>query len=395
MLIETRDKPTVVDLTKLYVDTFDDHVPRLRKHVDQMRHKWGPSRRRIEDKLKQQIQRLDKTFNEESVASRVDKIWFAVSVLNIFWFGVFIGSMPQWVHVIYTVQLAILLPIRFYTFFCKDWQYYLADLCYFVNLITMLYIWVWPQSSFLWISSYAFSFGTLCLAVVLWRNSFVLHSVEKTTSTVIHVLPPVILHTINFRIPNELKRSRFPGALSVGTWTGLRSVMITTVTYLLWQLFYHYFITIRCREHIARGRITSFEFLRRKYAKAWVGKFVNSLPGHFPHVAYALIQFGLQLLTMVPIPLFYHYEWLSTAYLIAIFSVASYNGASYYVDVFGKRFHKELVKLQKELENDQYHKSSVLREASSKNNILASEKVKMPFSTSDPFECKSAPVLAY
>lgn len=385
-------------LTRLYASAIDGHVPKVRKHVENVRHRLGPSRRKIGENLNRKIQKLDQTFSEESVASRVNKIWFAVSVLGIFWFGVFIGNRPEWVHVMYTVYLAFLLPIRFYTFYCKEWQYYLADLCYFVNLTTLLYIWVWPGSSLLWISSYAYSFGTLCLAVVLWRNSFVLHSIEKTTSTLIHVLPPVTLHTINFRVPTEKKLSRFPGALSVDTWATLRSVAITAVTYLLWQLFYHYFVTIRGREHIARGRVTSFEFLRRKYAKSWIGIFVNSLPGYFPHVAYALIQFGLQILTMMPIPLLYRHEALSTAYLIFVFWVATYNGASYYIDVFGRRFHKELLQLKDEVEKADKHyiESNILTESLSKENIyVPSDKTRAPLARNDLLKAGNPPLSVY
>lgn len=39
-----------------------------------------------------------------------------------------------------------------------------------------------------------------------------------------------------------------------------------------------------------------------------------------------------------------------------IFVMASYNGATYYIDVFGKRFEKEVNKLKKEVEELQLKK---------------------------------------
>lgn len=339
--------PTFFDiLTRLYVNAVDEKVPKFRKRVEIARHKLHPHR----EKFWQQMNRVDKMFTEEPIVSRTSKIWFAISVLNIFWFGILVGSLPNWVHIFYTIELAFLLPIRFIMYKLRGMQYYLADICYFVNFLELLYIWVWPASQVLWISVYAFSFGTLCMAVIVWRNSLVLHSVDKTTSTFIHLLPPTTLHTINFRIPEEVKAVRFPAAVKVESWATLRSIAITTVFYWIWQIAYQYFITFRKKDKIARGRVTSFEFMRKKYAKTKIGKVVNSLPSVLPHLAFAGIQFGFQVVTMLPCPLLYQNETISTFYLVFVFALASYNGATYYIDVFGERFHKELKELQEELD---------------------------------------------
>lgn len=355
--------PTFFDiLTGLYVNAVDKKVPKIRKQVVRAKRKLDPQGERFW----QQMTRVDRMFRENHVVSRTNKIWFAVSILNIFWFGILIGSLPDWVHVVYTVEVAFLLPIRFITYKLRGMQYYLADICYYVNFLTFLYIWVWPESKVLWISIYAFSFGTLCMAVIVWRNSLVLHSIDKTTSAFIHLLPPTTLHTINFRIPAQFKAERFPAALKVETWATLRALLITTAFYWVWQVSYQYFITFRKKDKIANGRVTSFEFMRRKYAKTAIGKFVNSLPGVLPHIAFAGIQFGFQLVTMIPCPLLYKHESLSTCYLVFVLSVASYNGATYYIDVFGERFHKELKALQEELDESDDDQSS--EESSSKSH---------------------------
>ena len=36
--------------------------------------------------------------------------------------------------------------------------------------------------------------GPLAWAIVVWRNSFVFHSVDKFTSVVIHALPPLVMY---------------------------------------------------------------------------------------------------------------------------------------------------------------------------------------------------------
>lgn len=300
--------------------------------------------------IRHQVRRIDAKFSSAKMVSKTEKFWFAFSLTHLFYFGVVIAARPQWVHVIYTIELAILLPIRFYTYYKREYQYYLADLCYFVNMMSLMYIWFWPQSTLLWIACYAFSFGTLSFAIITWRNSLVLHSIEKTTSTIIHLFPPVVFHTINFRLDPAFRDHRFPAVKRVDVWETVPSLAITTVAYFTWQSLYHYFITIRSKHHIEAGRVTSFEFLRKSYANTWIGRIVNSLPGPFPVVAFTLIQFAYQLSTMIFIPLWYRHEVLSLIFLTTIFIAASYNGATYYMDVFGMRFRKEMLKLQEQLD---------------------------------------------
>lgn len=50
------------------------------------------------------------------------------------------------------------------------------DLCYFVNVLTLIYLWIFPSSKILFTVCYTLSHGPLALAIVLWRNSLVFHS---------------------------------------------------------------------------------------------------------------------------------------------------------------------------------------------------------------------------
>ena len=119
-----------------------------------------------------------------------------------------------------------------------------------------------------------------------------------------------------------------------------------TIPYAFWQLSYHVFITVRRREKIAAGRLTSFTWLRRSYKGTWLGNFVLRQPESLQEPTFMMIQYIYALLTMVPCPLWFWYRWASAGYLMVVFAWSSWNGASYYLDVFGKRFHKELEALK-------------------------------------------------
>lgn len=44
-------------------------------------------------------------------------------------------------------------------------------MCYFVNLLLILAIWVAPQSKRLFISTYCLAYGNNAVAIAMWRNS--------------------------------------------------------------------------------------------------------------------------------------------------------------------------------------------------------------------------------
>lgn len=92
------------------------------------------------------------------------------------------------------------MPIRWYNYHKIGFHYFLADLCYFVNLLLVLSIWFFPQSKRLFISTYCLAFGNNAVAIAMWRNSLVFHSLDKVTSYVVPFGP--------FRAANSCIRQR-------------------------------------------------------------------------------------------------------------------------------------------------------------------------------------------
>ncbi|KAK9459591.1 uncharacterized protein V1516DRAFT_680323 [Lipomyces oligophaga] len=311
---------------------------------------------RVKRQLLKSIQRWESKWEDARIVSQREKLVFSYGLANVFFAGLLLGAHPEWFCVFYSVQLMILMPIRVYSYRKRAYQYFLADLCYFVNLLLIAWIWIWPGSRRLFLACYCLSYGTLAWAVITWRNSLVLHSIDKTTSTFIHVLPPVVLHCIHFQLEDDYLHERFPGAASLQSLDLVEGMLWASFWYIIWQTLYHIFITVRRKDKIKAGRLTSFEWLRRSYRDTRLGRFVNSLPEPFPVFAFTLIQFGYQMLTMIPCPLWYRYEYLSATFVFSIFMIASYNGATYYIDVFGRRFQSELGKLQSDVAT--WHNSS-------------------------------------
>ncbi len=308
-------------------------------------------------RMKRSVDDLNKRWNEVATISLREKISFMSAVLNVFISGYLVGAAPQYFYIWYTIQLMYFMPIRIGTYYRKGYHYFLADLCYFVNLLDLLAIWAFPRSKRVFISAYCLSYGNNAIAIVMWRNSLVFHSMDKVASLFIHLMPPVALHCMVHLTPQAFLLERFPAVHTIKyslptspEHYSLRAMLVwATVPYAVWQLTYHVFITVRRKEKIAAGRPTSFTWLRKSYAKTTIGRTVNSLPTYLQEPAFMGIQYSYAILTIIPCPLWFWYRWASAAFLLTVFSWSVWNGANYYMDVFGKRFQKELEQLRKDV----------------------------------------------
>ena len=96
-----------------------------------------------------------------------------------------------------SIQVAVALPYRIYTYYAKAYHCalfifrelitthpcaadFLFDLCYAVNGIVLIYLWILPSSPTLFTACYGLSLGSLGTAIALWRNSLVFHSLGQS-----------------------------------------------------------------------------------------------------------------------------------------------------------------------------------------------------------------------
>jgi hypothetical protein len=336
----THAKDRVVEEWRRRVPPADEQLDRYRK------------------RMRESVDKLGRRWNDTKAVTAREKISFICGVLNVLISGYLIGGYPQFFHWWYTLQLLYFMPIRYYTYHKRGYHYFLADLCYFVNFLCMCTIWFFPGSKRLFISTYCLAFGNNAIAIAMWRNSMVFHSFDKVTSLFIHIMPCVSLHVLVHLIPSALQEERFPAIWAIKTspvgskthYSLLAMTLWSTIPYAIWQLSYHFLITVRRREKIAAGRPTSFTWLRKSYSKAWIGKIVLSLPDSLQEPAFMGIQYCYALLTMLPCPLWFWYRYASATFLMAVFCWSVYNGATYYIDVFGKRFQNELEAMKREVQ---------------------------------------------
>lgn len=167
---QQRLKATGLNAKDRVVDEWRRRVPTPDEQLD-----------KYKKRMRESVDRLGRRWNDSRAVTVREKMSFIAGVLNIFISGYLIGAYPEVFHWWYTAQLLYFMPLRFYTYHQKGYHYFLADLCYFVNLLLVLSIWCFPNSKRLFISTYCLAFGNNAIAIAMWRNSLVFHSLDKVT----------------------------------------------------------------------------------------------------------------------------------------------------------------------------------------------------------------------
>jgi hypothetical protein len=171
----------------------------------------------------------------------------------------------------------------------------------------------------------------------------ILSTFTDICSLFIHIMPCVTLHCLVHLLPDATQQEKYPAIYNIRHsdptsphhYSLPQMMLWATLPYAVWQLSYHFLITVRRREAIKAGRPTSFTWLRKSYAKTWIGKIVLSLPDFLQEFAFMVIQYLYAVLTMLPCPVWFWYRWPSGLFLMTVFIWSVYNGATFYIDVFG------------------------------------------------------------
>lgn len=138
--------------------------------------------------MKDSVERINSKWNDTAAVTAREKVSFIAGVLNVFISGYLIGACPEYFSYWFTGQLVYFMPVRYYKYKKIGYHYFLADLCYFVNFLALLSLWVFPHSKRLFLSTYCLAYGNNAVAIAMWRNSMVFHSLDKVTRYVFTIV---------------------------------------------------------------------------------------------------------------------------------------------------------------------------------------------------------------
>lgn len=315
---------------------------------DQLAENFDREVKNFKLKVQTRMTRLSASWQSAKVVRTREKVSFFLGVMTLLLSALLFGLAPQWIHVVYTVIAAVLLPLRAYTYKKRAFHYFLFDLCYYITIVNFIYIWIFPNSAALFVACYCMSHGSLASAVITWRNSLVFHDSDKVTSLFVHIYAPLTFTVIRHFYPGA--HDRFPALQELPYLNPYKALLLSSVIYIVWQGLYWKFVLVDRRAKIASGqRTTSFSFLLND-KRGVIGRSLSSVPPQFRELAFMTGQLVYGILTEIPaVFLLYDSPRWSGGFLVLIFGVSVWNGGGFYIEVFGRKFERELEAMRKEL----------------------------------------------
>lgn len=287
-----------------------------------------------------------------------DKLIFTGGVVNLALLVYFSGKYPWIMPYYYTVKFPVLMIIRLYSFCEQDWQYFLLDWCYFANLLVLLYLWT-PLSSDpnAFTVVFCIAHGALPWAVYLFRNSLVFHSLDRITSCFIHISPMLVMWCLRWSGPHFQQDSRWAicdpatGVAVKTKWVsqnaslsdrpalpGCGSVFWTlgmpVAAYIVWFMIYGIVMSILSPD--LKRYSTTYTLMTRK----GLGLIIRNMP--MGYLIYAFINSLIYAIMVSPAALFLWFEWVNFGFVVFIMLVASWNGGSFYVEVFSRKYQEQI-----------------------------------------------------
>lgn len=327
--------------------------------------KLEDQRSRIQELLVKQYHKIDKRMNRDAKTVQLrDKVSFVVGVGNACVAPALAIRYPNAIPYYYSIQLVVLLILRYVIYRSKRWHYFIFDICYFVNCMTMLFLWVFPTSTFLFIATYCMTNGPVAWAIITWRNSLVFHSLDKVTSVFIHIFPPLVTYCIrwmpelqkdvycdNQSFVTTYRNTRFPALGDIEDISFQQVMIYSTTAYVIWQSLYYLFIMVGRKDKVESGlRLTSYSWLLDDThgQKGFIQKTAFMFGAKWKAEMFMFLQLIYNIATSIPTFFLYKNFYLHTFFLISMFAVSVWNGANYYIEIFSRRYISEIESIKVE-----------------------------------------------
>jgi len=298
----------------------------------------GDPNKRIRDHMKETPQ-----------VKMIDKFSFTLGVLAIVFSEWLLLRKPNIFPSFYFGLMTLLLIWRYFDYKKAKYELFMLDFCYFVNASVMLQSLVFPDNREWFDINYVMCTGPVCMAIVVWHNSLVFHSLDKVTSYFLHVMPTMVVHGIRWKTIDT------PLPIDENSVLPLKTHLLYFFTaYAAWQVMYIFLTGVVFADGLSKDpeKITSVRYLVRDTKNPLVKAILKQLrrwgvvkpderldpDSALAHVVFVVSQLVYTLLTSFHVRWLYQHYVASSIYIVTVFTVGVWNGASYYIEIFSKRY---------------------------------------------------------
>jgi Protein of unknown function (DUF2838) len=246
------------------------------------------------------------------------------------------GAFPDKFYLLHSLKTISYLFLRFVSFKQRKFHYYMCDFCYIVNLFSMWVSFVSPQNLTMQKILFVTANGPLALAVIVFKNKVVLHSMDQNTSTFIHISAMLLSYIYRWHYLIDYQNE---------SWLSLSLLGIGF--YFAWAAVYGILMFVVLRDRIVdKGNMTMYDWAIEKTGLAKLKKFTDN--EKVLQFVYMCIHGFFTCLSFFISPLFWYNQLLHFGYILLIITMAFWNGSSYYANQIHRKDNTESIKDNKE-----------------------------------------------
>lgn len=261
---------------------------------------------------------------------------FIFSMLDVVTTTFIVARWPHSFHLYYSFKVGLLITFRLMYYRWKKYHLFLIDLCYIINCLVMMHIWLFPQWQ--WLNDCVHGFGgMLFVCIPLFRNSFVPHSLDRITSLQVHLMPQLQLYILRWHKSSEQEQA-YASAEDM-------SILPAVAMYLLWACIYHGLIFFVWGKYISEGRLATLFW--HMYGDMNLKKYMprGSTKAH----AKTVFVLGHACVFIMGIPHLYLPHAAQLAALLFALTWGFRNGASFYIMYFWKVYDQQIHDFEREM----------------------------------------------
>ncbi|GFO11764.1 expressed conserved protein [Plakobranchus ocellatus] len=232
---------------------------------------------------------------------------------------------------LYSVLTPSLLFFRLIMYWKMKYQYFMLDFCYFANIYCFTYLWVAPSHENMFAVGFSIASGPLIWALLIFRNSLVLHSLDKVTSLYIHLMPCLLTFVIRWYPEETSSKWHKPFPKCQLQFNFLWLVVVPMAFHVSHQVIY--FILVNLILKPSQDYLNLFRYVTRN-EKSLQFRLCNLFGPRYRIMLYTAWSLLMVLCMLFLVPLWYNYFIADCIMLVFFLVTAAFNGATYYVDVF-------------------------------------------------------------
>lgn len=246
--------------------------------------------------------------------------------------------MFQW-NLFMTVPLMVL---KYITYRKNKWHYFFTDFCYFGNVFIYVFVFFFPNSRFMYVSSYVYGTGIMAWGIVGFWNSLVLHDLDRMSSLLIHIVPLKMVWSIHWHTSRVKEGKEFWNPEEgITFWEFLFWPSLFFFAHHIFWLFFNFILKDQKIKN--QGYENSFTHFTNS-GKG--GNLKNKVGEKKTRMIFSGINFTYYFLCSLTTWLMFNFYIANTLWVVFLTIWAAKNGASYYMEYFSKRYEANLKLLE-------------------------------------------------